>query len=93
MHGYECMYACVLPFHALHQCNLVWRGGDVEGCGFALMDSSLNAVHRLLFLHLDCVTQAQRTEKQLLSLLMKHTHQESEMTNDRLKRQLLKIPN
>lgn len=65
---------CILPFHALHQRNLVWRGGDVEGGGFALMDSSLNAIHGLLFLHLDCVTEAQRTEKQLLSLLMRHTH-------------------
>lgn len=38
------------------------------------MDSSLNAIYGLLFLHLDCVTEAQRTEKQLLSLLMRHTH-------------------
>lgn len=65
---------CILPLHALHQRNLVWRGGDVKGGGFALMDSSLNAIYRFLFLHLDCVTKAQRTEKQLLSLLMRHTH-------------------
>ncbi len=68
------VHVCILPFHALHQCNLIWRGGDVEGGGFALMDSSLNAIYGLLFLHLDCVTEAQRPEKQLLSLLMRHTH-------------------
>lgn len=36
------------------------------------MDAPLNAVHRLLLLHLHCVTQTQRPEKQILVLLQTH---------------------
>lgn len=53
------MRLCVLsPLHALHQRHLIRRGGDVEGRRFSLVDSLLNAVHRLLLLHLHRVTQA-----------------------------------
>lgn len=51
------LYASLSPLHALHQRHLVRRRRDVGGGGFALMDPSFDAVHRLLFFHLNCVTQ------------------------------------
>lgn len=65
----ECVCLCVLPLHALYQRHLVGRGGYVEGGGPALVDASLDAVHRLLLLHLHRVAEAQRPEEQVLVLL------------------------
>lgn len=66
------MFLCVfanLPLHPLHQRHLIRRGGDVEGGGPALVDAPLDAVHRVLLLHLHRVTQTQRPEEQVLVLL------------------------
>ena len=68
MAAIDALTACS-PLHALHQGHLVGRGGDVEGGGLALVDAVLDAVHRLLLLHLHRVAQAQGAEEQLLTLL------------------------
>lgn len=62
------------PFHSFHQSHLIWRGGDVEGGGPALVDAPLYAIDRLLLLHLHRVTQAQRPEKQILVFLPTQTY-------------------
>lgn len=64
-----CVGGCVPPLHALHERHLIRRRGDVEGGGLALVDAVLDAVHRLLLLHLHRVTQAQGPKEQLLVLL------------------------
>ncbi len=71
---FVCVCECAPPLHALHQRHLVWRWGDVEGGGFALVDAMFDPVHRLLLLHLHRVAQTQRPEKQLLVLLQPTTN-------------------
>lgn len=81
------------PLHALHQCHLIRRGGDVEGGGLSLVDATFDPIYRLLLFHLHCVAQTQCAEKQLLTLLWRknkgvtHTH----ISSDRHERNLLTL--
>lgn len=63
----ECV--CAAPLHALHQCNLVRRRGDVEGSGLALVNAMFDPIYSILLFDLHRVAQTQRPEKQLLVLL------------------------